>query len=224
MRVVDSADLSYPERWGGSYPCVGTLRGSWVTTMKNIKSGCRAAQSVNHSEAARLFVAQQHFEQGNFDACLEAAGSLLGEASDHLPSLELIAKCQWKQGQFEEALHTIDRLVALNPYEPGYFLLRGAACEGLGLVGDAIAAYRRCLVNPDSAAAKTAATELPRLLEWQARTLTTLLEEDRCFRIAYDRNPEEACKSRGFQFIEPREVRLLRLIEPSFELSWARPS
>jgi hypothetical protein len=40
------------------------------------------------------------------------------------------------------------------------------------------------------------------LRDWQANLLSTLLAEDAAFRAAYTRDPQAACQSKGFEFME----------------------
>ena len=171
------------------------------------KLSIKAAQHDNHSTHQLFALAQIAFDRTELRTCLKHASEAVRREPDHLGSWELVARSQWRLGQFEEALQTLEKLVSLNPYEPGYFYLKGMILEGLGQCGIAIEAMQRCLSFDDSPVSGQALTALKELEQWQAVLIAEALQTDKAFRFEYARNAAAACQSRGFRFAHAEQSR-----------------
>ena len=112
----------------------------------------------------------------------------------HVGALEVSAKAQWGMARHAAVLRTTERLIHLNPYEPGYHSLRGAALQALGRLREAMNCYRRSLEMGGEANAEASAVFLE---ECQRSLLEELLQSDESFRDAYRRDPVSACLSKG---------------------------
>jgi|CXWL01.1.fsa_nt_gi tetratricopeptide (TPR) repeat protein len=165
--------------------------------MKSLR--IKATHNKIHSAQTMFALAQIAFDSSEIRTCLKHAQQTVRLEPDHLGSWELVARSQWRLGQFSEALLTLERLVSLNPYEPGYFYLKGMILQGLGQCGSAIEAMQRCLGFDESPVAGQALTALKELEQWQAILIADALASDRVFRIEYARNPVLACQSKGFR-------------------------
>lgn len=120
----------------------------------------------------------------------------------HVGALEVLARAEWQMQRFEALVSTTKRLIKLDPYNPGYHMLRGATFQCLGQFGEATKAYARASALGDSPDTQRSLALISELREWQAGLLSTLLAEDPTFRAAYRRDPHAACQSKGFEFIE----------------------
>ncbi len=156
---------------------------------------------------------------GNPDVAIRLASQILETDSSHVGALETLAKAQWQSGVYDELLCTLGRLIRLNPYEPGYHALKGAALQCLGRYGDSIRSFMR---GSDSPGARESSTELR---NWQAQLVESLLSEDKVFKAHYARNPEEACRARGFEFRSESTIRQWFLTDDSARSTlFTRPS
>lgn len=117
----------------------------------------------------------------------------------HLGHLEELARVQWSEGDCLGLIDTIRRLTSLNPFEPGYHFLRGAALQCLGLFGDALAAYERCAKFGDTGLAADARVAAEELRRWPNEVVARLAEADIGFRYRFERDPEAAWRGLGFQ-------------------------
>lgn len=142
--------------------------------------------------------AERALNRGEAGRALADVTKLLTRDSRHLGALEVLAKAQWATGQYADLQGTLDRLVTLNPYEPGYHALRGAVCQQLGRCGEAIRAYRRA-VEQDRSWASRVSDAVRELESLQAGLIADLHREDPVFRAAYRRDPVAACRQRGFE-------------------------
>jgi len=133
---------------------------------------------------------------GRYTEASVVARQVLAEDPHQLGALELAAKALWQAGAYEEVLSVIRRLVVLNPYEPGYHALQGASLQCLGRYGEAARAFARSSEIPSSRQA------LDEIRSWQAELLAGMIQSDPVFRAQYNRDPKEACTSRGFDFAE----------------------
>lgn len=135
-------------------------------------------------------------------AALRIARQILRKDRAHVGALEIVARGQWQLQKFELLIATTRHLIKLDPYNPGYHMLRGAAFQCLGMFGEATKCYARANAE-DKSGKQTRSLELiSELREWQAGLLSTLLEEDATFRAAFSRDPQAACQSRGFEFLD----------------------
>lgn len=172
-------------------------------------------RKANRSSASELF------RQGRYDEARQLAENLLAIDPKHLGALEVRAQLQWRTGEIAELIATLDRLVELNPYEPGYYSLRGAAFQSCGRCGDAIRAYERC-VSLGGPATGDVSDQMEALKAWQSELIHDLLESDRVFAAAFAQNPQAACDERGFAYARATRTAVVQAIERA-TLS-ARPS
>ncbi|MCB8931913.1 MAG: hypothetical protein M9921_02350 [Fimbriimonadaceae bacterium] len=117
----------------------------------------------------------------------------------HLGHLEELARLQWSDGDCSGLIDTLRRLTALNPFEPGYHFLRGAALQCLGMFGDALTAYDRCARFTDSKLAEDARAAASELRRWPREIVSRLAEADLAFRHRYERDPEGTWRMLGFK-------------------------
>jgi len=157
-------------------------------------------KKLNHQEDGLRLAMQVNLELESVANCgVEEARRILRNDPNHVPALETLAKTQWKSTQLDELLVTLKKLIALNPYEPGYHSLLAGAYQSLGMCGEAVKSYLRAvdLGQPES-------TEMQALIEelkaWQGSLVADLLRDDPVFRVAYQQNPMRACTDRGFDF------------------------
>jgi hypothetical protein len=163
--------------------------------------------------------AEMALRAGHSAFAIRLAGQVLESDGSNIGALETLAKAQWQENRHDELLGTITKLIRLNPYEPGYHALKGATLQCLGRYGDSIRSYLRGGNNPG---ARESAEELR---AWQADLVENLLREDRVFKVHYMRNPEEACRARGFEFLSESTVRQWFLEDDSARsMLFTRPS
>ena len=145
--------------------------------------------------------------------------SILSKDADHVGALELLAKAQWKGSRNRDLIPTLGRLIALNPYEPGYHALKGAAHQSVGDYENALACYRRARGCSEVVGLSVL------LSEAQDEMIRQLVAEDPIFRIRYARNPVQACKDSGFAQAAARHAKqLLNATTPAFRGRYMRPS
>jgi tetratricopeptide (TPR) repeat protein len=128
--------------------------------------------------------------------------NILRKDRTHVGALEVLARSLWQLQKFEDLVSITRRLIRLDPYNPGYHMLRGAAFQCLSMFGEATKAYARATANNSSPDADRSMQLISELRDWQANLLSTLLEEDATFRAAYSRDPQAACQSKGFEFVD----------------------
>jgi tetratricopeptide (TPR) repeat protein len=138
--------------------------------------------------------ARMALQLGDIDRARTLAKRVLARDRDHLGALEVLASAQWRAGECDEVLRTTSRLIQLNPYEPGYFALKGSALQSLGRYGEAAQCLARATELPDMADA------LRELESWQATLIRELLRSDPVFKAAYAQDPESCCARHGFVF------------------------
>lgn len=157
---------------------------------------------------------------GKFDEAGVCVAKVLEEDPKHLGALEVRARLLWREGEVSSLLSTLDTLIEMNPYEPGYFALRGAALQSIGRSGDAIRAYERCIaMGGDHEDAKA---QLETLTQWQTEEIEQLTLSDRVFAAAYAQDPRKACESRGFAYAASTRVAVVQAIQQA--TLTARPS
>jgi tetratricopeptide (TPR) repeat protein len=156
---------------------------------------------------------------------IDAARRRVAEDPTHLGNLETLVRAQWNLADYSGVLDTLRRLLALNPFEPGYHYLRGATLQCLGHFGEARGAYERCALVPDSAMAEAALTAIAEIDRWPTEAVTRLAENDPKLRELLRKDPVAACRSLGFEAPgqQAPEVALAALgSQPTAE--WRRPS
>jgi tetratricopeptide (TPR) repeat protein len=150
------------------------------------------AKRASNARLARISEAEEAFAASDWQTCASLSESVLQEDPEHVGALELLAKALWHGRQFETLMPVIARLVAANPFEPGYHALRGAALQEMGRYGDAVLSLERTGASGQLA--------LAHLQEGQAGLVAALINEDPVFHAHYAQDPEGACKARGFAF------------------------
>lgn len=133
---------------------------------------------------------------GRHEEAASAAREVLRADPQNLAALEILAKMLWQTSDLEGVVDATRRLVALNPYEPGYHVLQASALQCLGRYGEAARAYQRAGNVPGIQDA------IDDLNSWQAELVAEMVATDPVFRAHYAQNPAEACFSRGFSFLE----------------------
>ena len=137
--------------------------------------------------------AERHLLKNEFEQASELILSVLAESPDHLGALEVQAKLLWKQQDFKALIHTTAKLIALNPFEPGYQSLRGMALRALGQYGEAAKSLAR---DPN------AAQQLRDLEGLQASLIKETIKNDVVFAAQYAKDPIKAVTEKGFYFKE----------------------
>jgi len=160
---------------------------------------------------------------GRYADAERRARALLQADPGHIGGLETLAKVQWHLGKYEELLSTLDRLIGLNPYEPGYHALRGATHQALGQCGQAVVAFSRC-AEGSSPEAASAREQIAELQEWERFLVSDLLERDPVFAADYAHDPQAACRKRGFEFVEQSTTSENWVPPVPAVVLWTRPS
>lgn len=162
--------------------------------------------------------AEYLLSSGDPNAAAQCARQILREDASQIGALEVLAKAQWQLSSYNDLLVTLRTLVRLNPYEPGYHALRGAVFQALGHTGEAIKSFAR-------GESETSAASIEELREWQGSLIATLLRDDPVFRTHYAQDAEEACRSRGFEFLPNFKPGESWLAKPHAQLAaFTRPS
>jgi tetratricopeptide (TPR) repeat protein len=137
--------------------------------------------------------AERHFKKNEFEHSSSLVYSALSESPDHLAALELLARILWKQQNFKALVRATNRLIILNPFEPGYHSLRGMSLRALGMYGEAAKALER---DPN------AANHLTDLECFQAALIKDTIKHDPIFATKYAKDPVKALTEKGFYFKE----------------------
>jgi tetratricopeptide (TPR) repeat protein len=149
---------------------------------------------VRLRHASLLEQAESDLASNRVQMAEKKAQRILCADPDHVGALEISAKCQWRLGRFEPVVATTERLIRLNPYEPGYHSLRGAALQALGLLREAIRHFRRSIELGEDA---NSVNSVIFLEECQRSLVDEMLQNDEAFRDAFRRDPVAACLSKG---------------------------
>lgn len=165
------------------------------------KTGAETPVPVSQTLVLRqLAQGESHLEQARIEQAIACARGVLSQDPNHLGGLELLARAQWRGGEYEAGLDTLRHLIRLNPYEPGYQFLAGGVHQALGHYGEAVRAYTRCLSSENEQLRRSAATAIRELEAWQETLIAELLKSNRTFRSEYAAEPMEACRKMGFGF------------------------
>ena len=116
---------------------------------------------------------------------------LIAEDHGHVPALEIAARAYWQLQDFVKVVELTDKLIRLNPFEPGYHSLRGISLRALGRYGDAARSLSR---DPGAEDA------LHELEGFQASLVRDLIESDPIFAAQYAKDPTSALAAKGFYF------------------------
>lgn len=144
--------------------------------------------------AGLLAQAESALAEKRYEKAASLTNRILKRDPKHVGALEVSAKALWGMSRHADLLVQTERLIRLNPYEPGYYSLRGAALQALGRLREAMQCYRRSLDMGGEANAEASAVFLE---ECQRSLLEELLQSDEGFRDAYRRDPVAACSSKG---------------------------
>lgn len=142
--------------------------------------------------------AERHLSRNELEHADSLVQTVLSESCDHLAALELLARLLWKQQDFNALVRITNRLISLNPFEPGYHSLRGMSLRALGKYGEAAKALAR---DPN------AAKQLLDLECFQAALIKDTIKHDQVFAAKYAKDPIRALTDMGFYFKE-REAAL----------------
>lgn len=156
--------------------------------------------------------AQAQLTSGKLKYCLRLTEKILASDADHVGALEVRAHALWAVRDYLQTVVVTDRLILLNPFEPGYYSLKGAALQGLSRYGEAIRAYRRGIELGGESHAETSALFLQQCEE---SVLSDLLERDTAFREAYQIDPAAACHSRGLTLVARSATPDISMTRPS---------
>jgi len=86
----------------------------------------------------------------DWKGALESCREVLEHDPDHLGALEVSAQALWFAGRYEEVVNTTNRLLQLNPLEPGYRYTRGMALMSMGHLGRAVDDFRQAIAQSDN--------------------------------------------------------------------------
>jgi tetratricopeptide (TPR) repeat protein len=114
---------------------------------------------------------------------------------EHLGAMEALAKALWHSRDFDSLTTLIDRLLAMNPYEPGYHALRGSVLYAKGQYAQSLESYERSLSLPGGEFIHDA--PIRSLVEQQRALQAQLMQDDPVFRASFRRDPHAACKEQG---------------------------
>jgi len=182
-----------------------------------------AMPEIGRWKIQQLRAAEFALAGGDAGLAIQHAELLIADDPTHLPALEILAKALWQVGDLPRLTALMDGMIRLNPYEPGYFALLGAAHQSLGRIGAAINAFGRSL-ELDGGKDASVAEMLVDLRRFQQNLIDGLLTDDSAFRSAYRQDPVAACRARGFEIDPPAAD--VSLIAGSRKASFlaARPS
>lgn len=139
-------------------------------------------------------------EEGRLQQVMEESISWLRQRPNDLFAIESLLKAQWRTGDLHGALRWVERAIALNLHEPGYFFLRGLLRQSVGMIADAAQDFETALLlSKDLELNEKINAAIHALEDWQMMLLKTLLEEDMTFRLAFARDSKSAAESRGFR-------------------------
>jgi hypothetical protein len=123
--------------------------------------------------------------------------------------LEYLLEAEWRLGRLERVVSTATRLIAINPKEPCYHLLKGVALFSLNRPGAAMPSLRRALQLAEPGPLQTHIEHYTELANtWQGVILAELIERNPALRAEFERAPEATCLRFGLDFVAvaaPRE-------------------
>ncbi len=85
----------------------------------------------------------------DWKGALESCRKVLEHDPDHLGALEVSAQALWFVGRYDEVVATTNRLLMLNPLEPGYRYTRGMALMSMGHLVRAADDFRQAITQSD---------------------------------------------------------------------------
>jgi tetratricopeptide (TPR) repeat protein len=173
-------------------------------------------RQTNHDLLARASASASALET------IRLCNRILASDPKHLPAIELKVKSLWRRGDYEQALDGLNQALRLNPYDPGYYFLKGDCYQNLLRYGEAIDSYSRCMSGDDAEIATQAEMRLKGLQQWQTELLHELVRSEPKLAAEFRSDPV-SLQSYGFRAgdAEMSEKVLAKLASPAL---WARPS
>jgi len=115
-----------------------------------IDRDARAPRGKGHASPTADSTARTMLQTYDWKGALESCREVLKQDPDHLGALEVSAQAQWYEGQFEEVVRTTNRLLKLNPLEPGYRYTRGMALMSMGHLSRATDDFRQAIAQSEN--------------------------------------------------------------------------
>ena len=116
--------------------------------MGELVSGSRAAgRKARKSAPDADYLARTMLQAYDWQGALESCQEVLERDPDHLGALEVTAQALWYAGRYEEVVRTTNRLLKLNPLEPGYRYTRGMAHMSVGRLNDAAGDFQQAIIQ-----------------------------------------------------------------------------
>ncbi len=86
----------------------------------------------------------------DWKGALESCREVLEHDPNHLGALEVSAQALWFAGEYDEVVRTTNRLLQLNPLEPGYRYTRGMALMSMGQLSRAADDFRQAIIQSNN--------------------------------------------------------------------------
>lgn len=201
----------------------GLMEGTKRSSVDSLDMASRARRGER--TAARLEWARQALSEGEVLEAERLCRQIAAREPDHLCALEMLAHVLWRLGKFESVVRLAGRMLALNPHEPGYLLIRGMAQMALGRyvkARESLESALRASRDPDFVA--RVVEQLSDLDRLQVRQVQQLREIDATFAGKYADDPEEACSELGFAFSDPNALGGATPMMPPVFGAFHRPS
>ena len=134
----------------------------------------------------------------NWKTVAKQSEKLLKIDKNNLVALEALSQAKWHRGDYCGAFELGAKLIAVNPFEPGYCVLQAMCHMMLGRYTAAVDAFEK-------ARQKTTRSEFQNTLDMQALDAETMLwmaveklkTVDAQFGREFSRNPRAACLKAG---------------------------
>lgn len=118
--------------------------------MSELVSGMDSTdRKVERSAPDADYLARTMLQAYDWQGALESCREVLEKDPDHLGALEVTAQALWYAGRFEDVVRTTNRLLKLNPLEPGYRYTRGMAQMSVGRLNYAASDFQQAIVQSD---------------------------------------------------------------------------
>lgn len=123
-----------------------TLNGGRTATFQALIFGdARTTESRTFNSPIADSAARTMLQSYDWKGALESCREVLKHDPDHLGALEVTAQALWFAGNYEEVVRTTNRLLQLNPLEPGYRYTRGMALMSMGQLVRAADDFRQAI-------------------------------------------------------------------------------
>lgn len=200
MERTDGGRAAQLRSWGGLEP-------DWEGEVLRPRSA-RGSESGAWRRRARpgrssldLEVLRQLHADGAWQAVARMAGRWIRKEPSHLCVLEYLLEAEWRLGRLERVVTTATRLIAINPKEPCYHLLKGVALFSLNRPGAAMPSLQRALQLAQPGPLQTHIEHYTELTSaWQGVILAELIERNPALRAEFERAPEVTCLRFGLDF------------------------